>query len=68
MKKDEIQKIKEKNETELHKDLESLREELRNLRNDLHSGKLKNVNALRETRKKIALILTLLNLKKGHDN
>ncbi len=63
MKRDEIQKMREKNFEELKRDLESLKEELRNLKFDLSSGKLKNSNAIKGAKKKIAVIFTILNSK-----
>lgn len=52
--------IKQKSKKELQKLLEDLREKLRQLRFDLTSGKIKNVRAIRQTKKDIARILTIL--------
>jgi len=52
-----------KSEEELKSDLLRVEEDLRKLRFDTASNKLKNVNALRETRKLKARILTLLQEK-----
>ena len=60
MKKTEIKKLKERNVAELSKDLTEAREELRVLRFDFASGKVKNVSMIYETKKKIARILTFI--------
>ena len=65
MKKNEIKKLKEKNTTELQKGLAEAREELRTLRFDLASGKVKNVQSINEVRKKIARMLTFIKLQNG---
>ncbi len=44
--------------------LQTLREKSRQLRFDLSAGKVKNVKELREVKKDIAKILTILNEKK----
>ncbi len=64
MKRNEIQKLKEKNQTELAKDLGVLRDNLRSLKFDVNSGKLKNSNIIKEAKKEIARILTFLNQQK----
>lgn len=64
MKRNEIQKLKEKNQTELVKDLVTLRDNLRSLKFDVNSGKLKNSNTIKEAKKEIARILTFLNQQK----
>jgi len=65
MKKNEIKKIRDKNEGELRKDLADSRDELRTMKFDLSSGKIKNVRSITETKKKIARILTFIKLKHG---
>lgn len=45
---------------ELQRTLQELKEKLRQLRFDLVAGKVKNVREIRETKKDIARILTLL--------
>lgn len=60
MKKNDIKKLKERNAKDLEKDLADAREELRALKFDLAAGKVKNVRAINENKKKIARILTFL--------
>ncbi|MBU1046139.1 50S ribosomal protein L29 [Patescibacteria group bacterium] len=59
--------LKIKSEAELKKIVFSDREKLRVLRFDLAAGKVKNVKEMRNRRKDIAKILTILNQKK-HKN
>lgn len=61
MKKNDIKKLKERNAKDLEKDLVDAREELRALKFDLAAGKVKNVRAINENKKKIARIMTFLN-------
>jgi large subunit ribosomal protein L29 len=63
MKKGELQKLREKDLKELKDEIHQLREILRGLRFDLVSGKVKNSAAVKETKKKIACILTLIREK-----
>jgi len=58
-----ITEIRQKTKPELEKLLQDLQEKLRQLRFDLASGKVKNVREIRETKKDIARILTILNPK-----
>ena len=55
-----IAELKLKPEIELKRQLTDNREKLRQLRFDLSGGKVKNVRAIRQLRKEIAQILTLL--------
>lgn len=55
-----ILELKEKSKEELQTFLMENRERLRQLRFDLVSGKVKNVKEIRETKKDIARIITLL--------
>ena len=55
-----IQELRQKSEAELKKLLPDNREKLRQLKFDLASGKVKNVRVIREIKKDIARILTLL--------
>lgn len=55
-----VNELKQKSPLELQKILQDSRENLRQLRFDLASGKVKNVREIRKTRKDIARILTLL--------
>ena len=52
--------IRKKSKSELRKLLTELKGKLRSLRFDLSSGKVKNVREIREIRKRIAKILTIL--------
>lgn len=53
--------LRRKSAEELKKLLQENREKIRQLRFDLAAGKIKNVKAIRQTKKEIARILTLLN-------
>jgi large subunit ribosomal protein L29 len=55
-----ITELRQKSKSELQKLLQDSRERLRQLRFDLASGKVKNVREIRELKKDIARILTLL--------
>jgi large subunit ribosomal protein L29 len=55
--------LREKKIEELEKILKEKREKLKNLQLDLIQGKLKNVREIRETKKDIARILTILKEK-----
>jgi len=59
-----IIELRKKPETEIRKMLPDYRERLRKLRFDLTSGKIKNIREIRELRKTIARILTILKEKK----
>lgn len=61
MKTKELQKL---TDVELKKALEQNQEKLRSLRFDLASGKVKNVREIRETRKTVARVHTLLKERK----
>lgn len=65
MKKNDIKKLKERNAKDLERDLAEAREELRALKFDLAAGKVKNVRAINENKKKIARIMTFLNIAAG---
>lgn len=55
--------LRTKSPAELQKMLVEYREKLRQLRFDLSAGKVKNIKAIRELKKDIARILTLLRQK-----
>jgi len=59
-----IKEIRQKSENDLQRDLIEIREKLRQLKFDLSAGKVKNVREIRNIRKDIAKILTVLNNKK----
>ncbi|MDP2855704.1 MAG: 50S ribosomal protein L29 [bacterium] len=63
MKTKELQKLAD---SEFKKTLEQNQEKLRSLRFDLASGKVKNVREIRETRKTIARIYTIIKERKIH--
>ncbi len=56
-----FQELKLKAPAELQKMLKDDREKLRSLKFDLIAGKVKNANELRNVRKNIARVLTLVN-------
>ncbi len=55
-----ITELRQKSENELQEILVKDREKLRQLRFDLFSGKVKNVREIRQARRDIAKILTIL--------
>ena len=57
----EFKELKSKNKGELHKILTELREKSRDLRFKVASKQFKDVREIREVKKTIARILTLLN-------
>lgn len=63
MKKNDIKKLNKKTEADLQKILGESKEELRSLKFDLASGEVKNIQKVRDTRKKIARVLTFLGEK-----
>ena len=52
--------LKQKSKDELQKLLQNLREKMRQLRFNLASGKVKNIREIRQIKKDIARILTML--------
>ena len=60
MKKKDLQLLKEKSRDELQSMLQSERKQLQTLRFDLAAGKVKNVSAIRASRKAIARMLTFI--------
>jgi len=65
MKKTEIQKLVKKTVVDLQKDLAVSREELRSLKFELSTGKTKNIAKIKDAKKKIARMLTLINMSKN---
>ena len=59
----EASELRQKSIKELEKMVSEHREKLRQLRFDLASGKIRNVREIRKTKKEIARMLTVLNLK-----
>jgi ribosomal protein L29 len=60
MKKDQLQKLREKSGDELQKELQSSKDALWQLSVDLAAGKVKNVRETRQLKQKIAILLTVL--------
>lgn len=60
----EFKELKEKTDKELHDLLKTQREEMRDLRFKVENRQLKNVRELRNTKRLIARILTLMNGRK----
>ena len=63
----EMSELRQKSKDDLQKSLAEEREKLRQLRFDLAAGKVKNIRQIREVKKIIARILTLLNTQKKND-
>lgn len=63
MRKDELQKLKEKSKEELLKDLQSNKDILWQSKLDLVAGKVKNVKEIHKLKKQIAVINTILKEK-----
>ena len=64
MKKKDLEQLKSKAVNELTDDLKTHKERLWQLKVDLQAGKVKNVRELRQIKKTIAVINTVLNIKK----
>ncbi len=60
--------LRKKSERELQEELFKKREELRLLRFNLASGKVKNIREIRAVKKDIARILTVLNERRNKQN
>lgn len=60
MKKNDIKELKNKSQGELERIAAEGREKLRALRFDLAAGKVKNVNELHQTRRKVARAITFI--------
>jgi len=58
-----IKELKDKTQESLEKLLQEKREKLRQLRFELSQDKLKNVSEIKNTKKDIARILTIITLK-----
>ncbi len=59
-----VKELRMKKDAELKKTIGTLREKLRVLRFELAAGKVKDVRAIRQNRKDVAKILTILKEKK----
>ena len=64
MKKEKLQEFRNKSDGELMKNLAENRERLSRLLFDLAQGKVKNISEIKEAKRTIARILTLMNQKK----
>jgi len=65
MKKKNFQEIKNKPVAELQKEVVGYRERFRVLKFDLAAGKVKNIREIKEVKKTIAQILTIINNKES---
>ncbi|MBI5306517.1 50S ribosomal protein L29 [Candidatus Wolfebacteria bacterium] len=65
MKKQELQKLKNNSVAELRQKLAGFYDKLQNLKFNLKQGKVKNIKEIKETKKMIARILTVINLESG---
>lgn len=61
MKRNDFQQLKNKATAELQKDLKTYQEKLRDLKFDLAVGKVKNIGEIKNVKKAIAKILTVIN-------
>lgn len=61
-----VRELRQKPENELRKLLQDSRERLRQLKFDLASGKVKNVREIRQIKKDIARILTIISCLKNN--
>lgn len=68
MKKTEIKKLKGLSNADLMKDLVESREALRKMQFELAQGKIKNVQLMREAKKRIARVSTFLNQNQTAQN
>lgn len=65
MKKKELNELKGKPAVELEKEIRELKTSLRKDMFDLEAGKLQNVRTLRDKKKRIARLMTILNSQNG---
>lgn len=63
MKKQDLEKLKNEPLSELQKKLVDAYENLRKMKFDLFQGKVKNIKSIKEVKKMIARILTIMNKK-----
>ena len=64
MNKKEFTVFSQKSDVELNKSFLEFKDKLWDLRKDLKMGKVKNIKSIKEARKDIARVLTILNSKK----
>jgi len=65
MKKKELNELKGKPAVEIEKEIREIKVSLRKDMFDLGAGKLQNVRTLRDKKKKIARLMTILNSQNG---
>jgi large subunit ribosomal protein L29 len=63
-----LKELRQRSKLELEKILRESREKLRQLRFDLSSGKVKNVREIRQLRREIAQVLTVLRQGSGRQS
>jgi len=63
MKKDVVQNLREKSESDLQKERQTKQDALWKLKTDLAAGKVKNVRQIHQLKKEIAVINTLIKEK-----
>ena len=68
MKKTESQQFKNRSFQDLQKDLIDYRSKLQKLKFDLVQGKVKNIKEIKDTRRMIARILTIINRQQTINN
>ncbi|KKU11940.1 MAG: 50S ribosomal protein L29 [Parcubacteria group bacterium GW2011_GWB1_45_7] len=68
MAKDGFEKLREKGIEELNKETAKEKQKLQELKFDLARGKVKNSAAVRDSRRKIAKLLTFINEKTTSEN
>ena len=59
-----MRELLNRSDQDLQKDLQEMREKLRSFRFDLEAGKVKDVRGIRQLKKDIARILTLINQRR----
>lgn len=64
MKKDEIKKWRESTVDEINSKISEMESQLYKMKHQLHIGQLKNFSTIRNTRKDISVLKTLINEKK----
>ena len=59
-----MRELLNRSDQDLQRDLQEMREKLRSFRFDLEAGKVKDVRGIRQLKKDIARILTLINQRR----
>lgn len=68
MKKKTLQDLRSKSVEDLERELKNERSRLNNLGMDLAMGKVTNIKEIRETKRNIAQLITLIKEKQNHDS